>query len=262
MPTAQISRPAPSSDAGVGGHRAEPRHGALAHEAEGQPALDQEQEGRAEPEHHQGMAIEPIAEAAAPIAGEIFAHRQRLDVADAAPVEIARCRVMDRMAAPPVIVGRHCQDADRAADPVVGDLAGKERAVPAIVLDHEQANEQPGGERRQRERKPELAMTRGDEHRGPDGDKRREGDGELKDAARRARPAVRDERLRPVARRPRCAIRFRRRHSATPARHALLRKASSSGWSTAPREGSPAAILAATRLKGRAPVSAVLSPRR
>ena len=45
-------------------------------------------------------------------------------------------------------------------------------------------------------------VMRGEQHRGPDRDKGREGDRELKDAARGARPAVRDKRLRPVARRP------------------------------------------------------------
>ena len=90
-----------NQDARVGAHRAEPRHGALAHEAERQPALDQEHVGRADPEHHQGMAIEPIKEPAARVQREIFPHRLRLDVADAAPVEIARRRMVDRVAAPP-----------------------------------------------------------------------------------------------------------------------------------------------------------------
>src|SRR5271168_1969280 len=106
--------------------------------------------------------------------------------------------------------------------------------MAAIVLDQEQANEQPGGDRRQCERKPELAMTRGDHHRGPNRDKWREGHNELEDSASRARTAVREDRLRPVTRRPDRAFRFRHRHPAS-ARYALCRKASSSGWSTAPK---------------------------
>ena len=39
--------------------------------------------------------------------------------------------------------------------------------MPAIVLDQKQANEQPGGERRERKRQPEQAVARGQQHRGP-----------------------------------------------------------------------------------------------
>ena len=158
------------------------------------------------------MAIEPVADPAAPVAREIFANRQRLDVADAAPVEIARRRMVDRMAAPPVIVGGHRHDADPPADPLVGGFARQERTVPAIVLDHEEANEQPGRQRRHGKRKPDLAMTGGDEHGGPERDEGQDGDRKLEDAARRACPAVGDERLRPVARRLRRAMHFHRRH--------------------------------------------------
>ena len=158
------------------------------------------------------MAVETVAEPVAPIAGEIFADRQRIDVADAAPVEIARGRMMDRVAAPPVVVGRHGDDADRPADPVVGGLARKERAVPAVVLDHEEADEEPRRERRHREREPDLAIARGDEHRRPQRDEGQHGDRELEDAARCARAAVGGERPRPVARRRRSAISLDCRH--------------------------------------------------
>ena len=57
---------------------------------------------------------------------EIFAHGQRVDVADAAVIEIARVGVVQRVTAPPVIVGRQCQHADDAADPVIRrDVAEK-----------------------------------------------------------------------------------------------------------------------------------------
>ena len=160
------------------------------------------------------MAIESVAQTVAPVAREIFAHRQRLDIANAASVKIAGCGVMDRVTAPPVIVGRHRQDAEGAAHPVIGEFTRKERAVPAIVLDQEQADEQSSGQRRQRERKPELAVTRCDHHRSPDRSKRREGHNELEGAASRARTAVGNEHLRPIARRPDRAFSFRRRHPA------------------------------------------------
>ena len=95
---------------------------------------------------------------------------------------------MDRVGAPPKIIGRDRQDAERSADPIVGVLVRKEGSVPAIVLDHEQANEKPGSQRRERERQPEKAMARGEQHRGPDRDERHEGDRELEDGAQRRSP--------------------------------------------------------------------------
>ncbi len=106
--------------------------------------------------------------------------------------------MVDCMAAPPVIVGGHRHNADPPADPLVGGFARQERAVPAIVLDHEEVNQQHGRQRRHGERKPDLAMTGGDEHSGPEREERQNGDRKLEDAARRACPAVGDERLRPV----------------------------------------------------------------
>ena len=89
---------------------------------------------------------------------------------------------------------------------LVGGFARQERAVPAIVLDHEEANEQQGPQRRHGERKPDLAMTGGDEHGGPERDERQEGDRKLEEAARRARPAIGGERRCPVTRRLRRAV--------------------------------------------------------
>src|SRR5208282_4275143 len=113
----------------------------------------------------------------------------------------------------------------------------KESAVPAIVLDHEQANEQPGGERRQRERQPVEAVTRGDHHRDPECGKRWEGDNELQRRAAHVRLAVRFERERPVPGRPRGPYRFRARHRENSARRAVLNEASPNGRSTALAKG-------------------------
>src|ERR1700733_1160521 len=97
---------------------------------------------------------------------------------------------MDRVGAPPEIVGRDRQHAERTADPVVRVLVRKKRAVPAIVLDQKQANEQPGGERRERERQPEKPVARGEQHRSPDSDEGWKGDDELEDSTRRTWLAV------------------------------------------------------------------------
>src|SRR5579863_975863 len=127
---------------GVGRHRADPGRRALPHEAEGKAVLEYEEKRRAEAEHHEGMAIEPIANPPPAAAGEIFPHRQRYDVADAAAVEIAGSRVMNRMGPPPMIVGGQSEDCDDAAGPVVCRPTRKERAMAAIMLNHEKANQQ------------------------------------------------------------------------------------------------------------------------
>jgi hypothetical protein len=45
--------------------------------------------------------------------------------------------VVDGVSAPPEIIGRQGQHADRPSDPVVRDTVAKKRAMAAIVLDHE-----------------------------------------------------------------------------------------------------------------------------
>ena len=90
--------------------------------------------------------------------------------------------------------------------------------MSAVVLNHEEAHEQPRRERRHNEREPVLTVARRNEHRGPERDEGQDRDREFKDSARRTRPAVRDERLRPVARRHSRAISVHRRHSQTPTR--------------------------------------------
>ena len=144
--------------------------------------LQDEQVGRPEAEQHRGMAVEPIAEPAAPVSREIFAHRQRVDVAHAAPVEIARRRVMGGVHALPVIVRRQRHHADDPADPVVDRAAAEERPVAAIVLDHEQPHQKRGGRDRQRQAQP-VADRKQRPHRHPQRAEREHGDRDLGEAA-------------------------------------------------------------------------------
>ncbi len=48
---------------------------------------------------------------------------------------------MNSVAATPEIIGRECEHAQNAADPVIGKTVAEERAVPTIVLDHEQSHQ-------------------------------------------------------------------------------------------------------------------------
>ena len=77
-------------------------------------------------------------------ARQILGDGQCLNIADAAAIEVAGRRVMNGVAAPPVIIRRERQNTDHAADPVVALSIREERAMPAIVLDHEQAHQKTG----------------------------------------------------------------------------------------------------------------------
>ena len=110
----------------------------------GQPLLQQKQIGRSDPEHDQRVAVKPVFQTAPHGQRAIFAHGQRIEIADAAAIEVAGGGMMDRMRAAPAVIGRQREHAKDAADPVIGQPAGKKSAVAAIVLDHEQADEKAG----------------------------------------------------------------------------------------------------------------------
>ena len=141
-------------DRGVGRHRAEPRPPAVAHQSDRQAVLQNEHVGRAHAEHHHRMAVKPIDQPLPSRLGQIFAHRQRVDVADAAAVEIAGARVMDRMGAPPGVVRRQGQDADHPPGPVVHEAVAEKGAVAAVVLNHEKPHQKAGGRNGQQKAQP------------------------------------------------------------------------------------------------------------
>src|SRR3954451_22751648 len=104
------------------------------------------------------MAIKPIAQPSAPRQRKIFLHRESIDVAHAAPRQIAGRRMMHRMGMAPEIVRREGQDADDPPDPVIERAAAEERAVPAIMLDHEQADQERGGRNDEQKAEPIAEM--------------------------------------------------------------------------------------------------------
>ncbi len=61
------------------------------------------------------------------------------------PVQIPRRGVMRGVRAPPVVVGGEGEDPDDPPRPVVHGLVREEGAVAAVVLDHEQAQQEGGG---------------------------------------------------------------------------------------------------------------------
>jgi hypothetical protein len=70
---------------------------------------------------------------------------------------------MQRVGALPPGVRREGEHAEQAAQPVIGPARVEERAVAAIVLEHEQSQKQRGRRYREQERCPNLVMD-ADEH--------------------------------------------------------------------------------------------------
>ena len=132
-----------------------------------EPRPDQDDPERPEPEHHERVAEEPVAEPAPPRPGAVLLDRQGLDVADAAPVEVAgrsrggrrACGATTRTA---------CRGATPSAAPSsrVRALRAQERAVGAVVEDDERADEEAGRDQRERHREcdrdPEREARRHD----------------------------------------------------------------------------------------------------
>ena len=160
-----------------------------AHQSDRQALLQEEEIGGAEAEHHQRVPVEAIAKPAPARQRQIFVDRQGIDIADAAPVEIARGGVVDGMGAPPEIVRRQRQHADDAPDPVIGAPVPKESAVTAIMLDHEQTNKKTRGRNGQQQIKPVADVER-EPHQQPKENERHDRDQNFDDAAPMVRFAI------------------------------------------------------------------------
>src|SRR5579872_699040 len=107
--------------------------------------------------------------------------------------------MMARMVPSPVIVRREGHNADRAADPVVRKATVKERAVTAIMLDHEETDDQARRGHCQQEATP-MAVGENNPHQGPDDKEGPRCDRQLEHAARVVRLAITRELLRQHAR--------------------------------------------------------------
>jgi len=165
--------------------------------------LEHEQVEGPEAEHDDRVTLQAIESAAPRRQALVLAHGQRVDVARAPPVQMAGSGVVHGMGAPPVAVGREGQHAEHPAEPVVGAPPAKERAVAAVVLNHEQPHDEPGRGNREQQAEP-VGVAQAEQHQEPQGHERHPGDGKLGQAAPEARLPVRGKRLHPVARVPHC----------------------------------------------------------
>ena len=171
-------------DRGVGRHGAEPWLPAGAHQPDRQPLLQDEQIGRPDAEHHDRMPVD--ADSCSRPHRERARYSRTVSVSMSPMprrVEIARARVMDGVRAPPEIVGRQRQHADDAADPVVRAAAREERAVAAVVLDHEEPNQKPGRRDCDEQRRPPVAEHESEPRDDPEDHQRQECHHQLRNAA-------------------------------------------------------------------------------
>ena len=130
------------------------------------------------------MAIDAIAQPGPRRAGAILGEREGFDIAIAAPVEIARCRVMLRVHAPPEAVRGHGHDADEPPERVIGARGRQERAMSAVVLDDEEAHQEARSRDGEQDRQP-VGVLHGHPHGGQQGHERDGGRDDLNDGAAR-----------------------------------------------------------------------------
>ena len=103
--------------------------------------------------------------------------------------------MMDGVRAPPEVVWREGQDADDAPDPIVGAPVREKRAMPAVMLNHEEPNQKPRRRDGDEQRRPPVAKREGEPRDDPERDQRQKRHDQFGDATCIARLAVTAEDL-------------------------------------------------------------------
>src|SRR5262245_1869043 len=111
---------------------------------------------------------------------------------------MTRTRMMDGMGTPPRMVGCQCEHTDHPTDPIIRQAMAEERAVTAIMLDHEETYQKPCSGQRKNQREP-VAKSQANPHHYPQRDKGSGGDCKFKDTASMVRLTVGREDLCPFA---------------------------------------------------------------
>src|SRR3954454_12082766 len=144
------------------------------------------------------MSIQAIQRPTPARPSEKFTRGQRIDVAQPSLIEIAGVRMVACMVTPPVAVWRQCHHAEGTADPIVRKAAAEERAVSAIVLDHEEADQQTRRGHLQQEGKP-IALVKSGPDQDPDDDERYRRNRQFEDTPRIVGLAIAGKQLRRCA---------------------------------------------------------------
>ena len=145
--------------------------------------LDQKLPGRADPQQHRRAAVEPIQQSSPQGSGLIFLHGQGFDIAERAPIQIARSTVVNVVRFAPIAIGKQRHQAEYRADQIIATLAGQKRPMSAIVLDDKQAHVQASRGQRQQQG-PAIAPIDTLGHQRPQQQERGEGVQQLPDRAR------------------------------------------------------------------------------
>ena len=106
--------------------------------------------------------------------------------------------MMQGVATLPETVGCKGQNADEASRPVIGTPVAKERTMPAIVLDHEQPDQESGRGQRQHQSDP-IAMSDQAGGKRPESHEWQKRDQEFQQAASVARLVIVGKDVRPGA---------------------------------------------------------------
>lgn len=185
----------------IGRHRAEPRLPAIEEETNWQPILQNEQVGWTDTEHDEWISVDPIAKTMPEGERQIFVHRKSIDVADPASFKATGVSMMEGVGATPKVIGRQRQHPDYSAYPIVCYALAKERAMTAIVLNHEESHEKTRCRYRKRQREPPIAEMQRCPSQYPERRKGHKCDCYLNRAAKAAGMAIARNDLRP----PLCA---------------------------------------------------------
>ncbi len=134
-------------------------------------------------EHDERMAIQAVTPSLPARPREIFGDGQRIHVADTAAIEVAVCRMVNRMRLLPVRVRRQREDSKNPAEPVVRAAVREKGCMAAIMLDQKDPHEKAARDDRQRCDHPERVPSPCDRDQYPHRDEWPERHNQLDDRA-------------------------------------------------------------------------------
>ena len=182
QPTSALQAQRPGREREVRRHDA--RQDPPGHAPLREAALEQEDEARADQQHQHRVAVEAVAEP--PQAGGVLVlgDGHRVDLADAAVVEVAGVGVVQRVLPLPPAVGGEQQEAEDVAPAAVRLPRLEQRVVGEVVEERVHAHQEDRRDQAERDRDRGARLDQDGEH--PDGEVGQHGARDLAEAA----PAV------------------------------------------------------------------------
>ena len=144
----------PDGNHGIGAHGRGPIAPSGIHQAKRQAILQNKQKAGSKHEQNNGVAVGAIQKPPHPRPRAILFYRQCQHIANAAFVQIAVMRVVDRMRAPPHIIGGQGQHAQTAAHPILQFAIGEIRRMAAVMLNNKDPHQKRAVQNRQPKGQP------------------------------------------------------------------------------------------------------------